>query len=187
VVEPEDMEVIAAPCDFLGVNYYSNHFVRAVSAEVNGLGVSWLSPDELIEAGYEMTDMGWPVMPDGLRELLVSINREYHPPAIYITENGAAYTDEVVQDDSGQRLVHDEKRVAYLKEHLAAARRAISDGVPLRGYFVWSLLDNFEWAHGYAKRFGIVHVDYETQERTLKDSARYYSRVIDANAVLESA
>jgi beta-glucosidase len=125
-------------------------------------------------------------MPDGLRELLVHINRKYHPPALYITENGAAFADEVVQDEAGERTVQDARRVVYLKEHFAAARRAISDGVPLRGYFVWSLLDNFEWAHGYSKRFGLVHVDYETQERTIKDSAKYYSRVIDANAVLDS-
>ena len=184
--EPDDMEVIAVPCDFLGINYYSNHFARAVSAEANPFGVGGLKRDELTAAGYEVTEMGWPVMADGLRELLVRINREYHPPAIYITENGAAFPDEVQQGEDGQRFVHDERRVAYLKEHFAAARRAISDGVPLRGYFVWSLLDNFEWAHGYSKRFGIVHVDYETQERTLKDSAKYFSRVIDANAVLES-
>ncbi len=186
VVEPGDMDLIATPADFLGINYYANHFVRAVSANVSPFGTAGLKAEELTEAGYELTEMGWPVMPDGLRELLVHINRKYHPPALYITENGAAFADEVVQDEAGERTVQDARRVVYLKEHFAAARRAISDGVPLRGYFVWSLLDNFEWAHGYSKRFGLVHVDYETQERTIKDSAKYYSRVIDANAVLDS-
>lgn len=180
-VEPGDMETIAAPTDFLGVNYYNNRFVRAVSADVSGLGHATLSGDELVQAGYELTEMGWPVMPDGLRELLVRLHREYRPPAIYITENGAAYADEVKDG-----AVHDARRVDYLREHLAAARRAISDGAPLRGYFVWSLMDNFEWALGYSKRFGVIYVNYETQERILKDSAKYYRRVVEANEVLEA-
>lgn len=187
VVEPGDMEVIATPTDFLGVNYYANRFVRAVGVDVAPLGFSSLNPDELVQAGYEVTEMGWPVMPDGLRELLVRLHHEYRPPAIYITENGAAFADVVEQDGSGNAVVHDPRRVDYLKEHLAAARRAISDGVPLRGYFTWSLMDNFEWAHGYGKRFGIVYIDYESQQRVLKDSAKYYSRVIQANEVLEAA
>ncbi len=179
VVEADDMKVIAAPLDFLGVNYYANRFVRAVSAETDGFGFSPLKPDELVQAGYEVTEMGWPIMPDGLRELLVGLYRQYRPKAIYITENGAAFADQL---ENG--TVHDAQRVEYLKDHFAAARRAISDGVPLRGYFVWSLLDNFEWAMGYSKRFGIVYVDYQNQERTLKDSAKYLQRVIAANAVL---
>lgn len=184
-MEPGDMEVIAAPIDFLGVNYYNNRFVRAVSADVDGSGVAGLKPEELVEAGYEVTEMGWPVMPDGLRELLVRLQRDYHPRAIYITENGAAFADEVVEED-GEHLVHDARRVEYLREHFAAARRAISEGVPLRGYFVWSFMDNFEWALGYGKRFGVVHVDYETQVRTPKDSALFLQRVIQHNGVPES-
>ncbi len=178
-VEPGDMEVIAAPLDFLGVNYYNNEFVRAVGAGVNPLGVDGLSPEELVKAGYELTEMNWPVMPDGLRELLVGLYRQYRPLAIYITENGAAFSDQVKDG-----AVHDERRVEYLKEHFAAARRAISDGVPLRGYFVWSLMDNFEWSHGFSKRFGIVYVDYENQQRIPKDSALYLQRVIQQNAVV---
>jgi beta-glucosidase len=178
--EPGDMEIIATPVDFLGVNYYSNRFARSVSADTNPFGVGTLAADEMIAAGYEITAMGWPLMPDGLRELLVGLQRQYHPPAIYITENGAAFADQV-SDGS----VHDERRVRYLKEHFEAARRAISQGVPLRGYFVWSLLDNFEWAHGYDKRFGIVYVDYQTQQRIPKDSARYLQRVIRANAAVK--
>jgi beta-glucosidase len=179
VVDPGDMEMIAAPLDFLGVNYYQNRFVRAVSAETNPFGFVGLSPEELIDAGYEVTEMGWPVMPDGLRELLVGLYRQYHPANLYVTENGAAFSDQVKEG-----AVHDERRVEYLKEHLSAARRAISDGVPLRGYFVWSLMDNFEWAHGYSKRFGIIYVDYETQERVPKDSALYYQRVMQQNAIV---
>jgi beta-glucosidase len=179
VIEPGDMDIISAPIDFLGVNFYSNRFARAVSADVNPFGVGSLTVDELVSAGYEVTEMGWPVMPDGLRELLVGLHRQYHPRAIYLTENGAAFADQVKDG-----AVHDERRVEYLKEHFAAARRAISDGVPLRGYFVWSLLDNFEWAHGYSKRFGIVYVDYGNQKRIPKDSALYYQRVIRQNAVV---
>ncbi len=179
-IEPGDLEVIGTPTDFLGINYYSNRFARAVSADVNGFGVGRLKPEEMVEAGYELTEMSWPIMPDGLRELLVDITRRYGPRAIYITENGAAFED-IVEDGA----VHDVRRVQYLKEHFAAARRAISDGVPLRGYFVWSLMDNFEWAHGYDKRFGIIHVDYETQQRIPKDSAFYLSQVIQENRVVE--
>lgn len=185
-IEPDDMNVIAAPTDFLGINYYSNRFVHAVSSETDGFGVASLKSEEHVQAGYEVTAMGWPVMPDGLRELLVRLAREYRPPAIYITENGAAYDDEVEKDAQGGSVVHDERRVEYLKEHFAAARRAISDGVPLRGYFVWSLMDNFEWSLGYSKRFGIIHVDYASQQRTLKDSAKYFQRVIQENAVPET-
>jgi len=179
-IEPGDLETAAAATDFLGVNYYSNRFVRAVSADVDGLGVSGLKAEELVRAGYEVTEMGWPVMPDGLRELLVRLHRDYRMPAIYVTENGAAFAD-VVEGTGADRRVRDERRVAYLREHFAAARRAISEGVPLRGYFVWSLMDNFEWTFGYSRRFGIVYVDFQTQERILKDSARYLQQVIAAN------
>jgi beta-glucosidase len=186
-IDPGDMEAIASPLDFLGVNYYSNRFVRAVGADVDPAGVAGLKATELTQAGYEVTDMGWPVMPDGLRELLVSVQRTYGPRAVYITENGAAFTDVVEHGEDGSRVVHDVRRWNYLKEHFQAARRAISDGVPLRGYFVWSLMDNFEWALGYGKRFGIVHVNYDTQERTLKDSALAYRAVIQNNGLVETA
>lgn len=181
-IEPGDLDQIAEPIDFLGINYYSNHFIRSVGADDNPFGYSQLSPDELVQAGYELTEMGWPVMADGLRELLVHLNREYHPEAFYITENGAAFNDRLEGE-----AVHDDRRAGYLREHLLAVRRAISEGVPLRGYFVWSLMDNFEWAHGYSKRFGIVHVDFETQKRTLKDSARFYQRVIASNEVPQTS
>lgn len=122
--------------------------------------------------------MGWEVYPQGLYDLLTRVQRDYAPPVVYVTENGAAYDDE--RDPDG--AVHDDKRRAYLESHFAAARRAIDAGVPLRGYFVWSLMDNFEWAEGYSKRFGIIYVDYATQERTVKESGRWYAEGLRALA-----
>lgn len=171
-VQAGDMETIAAPIDFLGVNYYNRAVVRH-DEDSHGLRYSTLEPEG------EYTHMGWEVYPDALRELLVRLHRDYRPAAMYITENGAAYPDEVSPD--GQ--IHDEARRSYLERHLAACHAAIGEGAPLKGYFVWSLLDNFEWAWGYSRRFGIVYVDYATQRRILKDSAHYYRRVIAANAV----
>src|SRR5262249_32890406 len=127
-----------------------------------------------------VTDMGWTVDPTGLRELLVRLRREYGDVPLLVTENGAAYPDR----PTASGAVHDPDRVAYLRTHLTAAHEALRDGVDLRGYFAWSLLDNFEWAYGYAKRFGIVHVDYATQRRTLKDSAHWYREVIAAGGVV---
>ena len=124
-----------------------------------------------------LTAMGWGVDPDGLVDLLRRLHREYDGPPLYFTENGAAY-DDVVQPDGA---VHDPQRTAYLAAHLDGCASAIADGVPLRGYFVWSLMDNFEWAHGYSKRFGLVHVDYATQERRVKDSGRWYADLIRAH------
>jgi beta-glucosidase len=127
----------------------------------------------------ELTDMGWEVYPDGLYDILTRVEREYSPGKIYITENGAAFADP--EEEEG--LVRDPRREDFLRRHLAAARRAIGEGVPLAGYFVWSLLDNFEWAHGYTKRFGLFRVDYGTQRRIPKSSAFMYREVIAANAV----
>jgi beta-glucosidase len=157
-----DMETIAIPTDFLGLNYYQR---TRVAAGANGGG-----PVTVQAAGAERTDMGWEVYPDGLQELLVRVRREYTPNAIYITENGASYTDVRRHDGT----VRDPERVAYIERHIAAIEDAIGDGVPVRGYFVWSLQDNFEWAHGYSRRFGIVYVDYHTLERVPKSSYRWY-------------
>ncbi len=179
-MEPADLEVMAAPTDFLGVNYYNPATVRAVSTDVNPLGFAPRSTDEIVAAGREVTAMGWGIAPEGLSELLLRLHRDYSPPAIYITENGAAFDDQLVD---GQ--VHDPRRITYLRDHFRAAHAAMSAGVPLRGYFVWSLMDNFEWAYGYTKRFGIVYVDYATQERIPKASAHWYQGVIAANAVPE--
>jgi beta-glucosidase len=116
-----------------------------------------------------VTEMGWEIYPDGLTELLLRLHRDYAVPPLYVKENGAAFRDERVDG-----CVHDPERVAYLAAHIAAVGDALAQGVPMAGYMVWSLLDNFEWASGYEKRFGIVHVDYATQQRTPKDSARWY-------------
>jgi beta-glucosidase len=126
--------------------------------------------------------MGWNIEPQGLEDLLVSLHDEFPDLPLMVTENGAAFDDEVTVED-GVRAVHDPERIDYLSRHFAAAHRAIERGVDLRGYQVWSLLDNFEWAYGYSKRFGIVHVDYATQERTPKDSALWYARLIADRAI----
>jgi beta-glucosidase len=127
------------------------------------------------------TAMGWEVYPQGLYEILGRVYFDYNFPNIYITENGAAYPD--VLNEQGQ--VNDPLRVAYYNDHLQSVSKAISMGVPVRGYFAWSLMDNFEWSFGYTKRFGLIYVDFETQERVLKDSARWYKGVIQANKILE--
>lgn len=170
-VEAGDWEIITRPTDFLGINTYNPQYAKA-DPDAPG-GVTAITPDG------EKTAMDWIVEPQGLEDLLVRVQRDYDPPAIYITENGAAYTDPTPVNGR----VADPERISYVRRHLLAAHRAIEQGVNLRGYFVWSLLDNFEWAEGYEKRFGITHVDYETQARTIKDSGRFYAGVIEANSV----
>lgn len=174
-VEPGDLERIAVPIDFLGVN---NYFRSVIAAGPRGDGTDDLEvkPDT---SSYTATE--WEIWPDGLRQLLVRLHRDYAPPALYVTENGAAF-DDVLESDGH---VHDPARVGYLRDHLRACRQAIAEGAPLKGYFVWSLLDNFEWGEGYAKRFGIVYVDYPSQRRTVKDSGLYYARVIGANGPVD--
>ncbi len=123
------------------------------------------------------TEMGWNIAPDGLEELLVSLHEQFPQQTLMVTENGAAFPDRVVESDAGKR-VPDADRVDYLNRHFTAAHRAIARGVDLQGYFVWSLMDNFEWGWGYTKRFGIVRVDYESQERIVKDSALWLQELI---------
>jgi beta-glucosidase len=184
-VRDGDLDIIATPIDALGVNYYQPMLVGAgeppgpvrVDAQAAGHPPSaWPGSEDVrfLQPPGPLTDMGWSVDATGLRELLGRIRRDYGDVPLIITENGAAYADEPT--DSG--AVHDPERVAYLQAHLTAAHEALGDGVDLRGYFAWSLLDNYEWAWGYSKRFGIVHVDYATQKRTLKDSAYWYRDVI---------
>jgi len=173
-VQPGDMQAMTAPVDFLGLNYYTRGIIR--SQEIPEAQ----NARPTVVRGPEVTEMDWEVYPEGLYEMLMQLKTEYPFPAYYVTENGAAYVDEPGPDG-----VHDPKRLAYLKAHFEQAARAIADGVPLKGYFVWSLMDNFEWAWGYTRRFGIVYVDYETQERTPKSSALWYRRVIAANGVVE--
>jgi beta-glucosidase len=172
-VEPDDMAIISQPTDFLGINYYSPTYVRyAANAPMQ------TSP---VDHEGEKTEMGWLVEPRGLRDLLVRLQEDYAPPAIYVTENGAAFADPLPENDR----VADPRRLAYIHDHLLAAHEAIGAGAPLRGYFCWSLLDNFEWAEGYTKRFGVTYIDYATQTRTIKDSGRWYRGVTEANAVVE--
>ena len=176
-VRDGDLAQISRPIDALGLNYYRRHHVRhRPGASASGPGAQWPgSPDvELVEPTGPVTDGGWAVEPDGLFEVLTDVTDRYHPPPLYVHEAGAAYDDEVGPD----RGVHDAARIAWLDGHLGAAARASAAGVDLRAFFVWSFLDNFEWAEGYAHRFGIVHVDFHTQVRTPKDSAQWYSRVI---------
>jgi beta-glucosidase len=125
--------------------------------------------------------MGWEIVPEGIYWILKGVKEEYNPQEVYITENGAAFDDVVSEDGK----VHDQNRIDYLRDHIEQVWRAIQDGVPLKGYFVWSLLDNFEWAEGYSKRFGIVYVDYNTQKRIIKDSGYWYSNVIKNNGLAE--
>nr|AHB24359.1 beta-glucosidase 1-24 [uncultured bacterium] len=171
-VQPGDMEVIAAPLDFIGLNYYFRRVHRANGSE-NEPQAIFAQP----KTPEHWTEMGWENYADGLTGVLGRVWFNYQPRKLYITENGASYS--TPPDEKGN--VPDEHRVNYLRTHFAAAHRAIQAGVPLAGYFVWSLLDNFEWSHGYSQRFGIVWVDYETQKRTLKDSAKWYKRVIKKN------
>jgi len=164
-VRDGDLATIATPIDVLGVNYYTTQFAAA-------------DPD-LVPPASPATDMGWAIRPDGLSGLLRRLHDQYHFPAYVIAENGAAMPDQ--PDASG--FVQDDDRIEYVRSHLAAVHDAMGAGVLVEGYFLWSLLDNFEWAHGYAKRFGIVRVDYETLQRTPKASARWYAHVARTGVV----
>ncbi|CAL9333010.1 GH1 family beta-glucosidase [Streptomyces sp. enrichment culture] len=174
-----DLETASAPIDSLGINYYSPAMVAAGTSESPS---PWAGAEQhvrFVPVPGPRTAMDWPVDPDGLHELLLRLRDELPGTPLLVTENGAAYDD--YADPSGE--VKDPERVDYLQAHLAAVHRAIEDGADVRGYFLWSLLDNFEWAYGYSKRFGIVHVDFASQRRTLKSSARWYADAIAHNAV----
>ena len=195
-IQDGDLDTIAAPLDCLGINYYHGELLSGTpqpSAESaphagGGDGVTgrrtrspFPAADEVhwVERGLPRTGMDWEVQPEGLTRLLRRIGTEYAPGIpLYVTENGAAYDDVLA---GGQ--VHDAERAMFLREHIAATHDAIEEGVDVRGYFAWSLLDNYEWSFGYDKRFGIVRVDYDTQVRTVKDSGREYARIIAARAV----
>ena len=188
-VHEGDLDTIRQPIDFLGVNYYSTATVRmwdgaAPRQNADGHkdvgGSPWPGSTDvefLVQAG-PYTAMGWNIAPDGLEELLVSLHEQFPTTPLVITENGAAFDDEVVDG-----AVHDAERVDYLRRHFTAAHRAIARGVDLRGYLVWSLLDNFEWGYGFSKRFGIVHVDYDTQQRTVKDSGAWVAELIGSRRI----
>ncbi len=163
----DEVKSAAEPMDFLGINYYTRTIVQWDDASP-----VHFSPIRAQNA--EFTAMDWEIYPEGLTDLLVRIHREYQPSVIYITENGAAFDDPEPENGA----VHDPQRVEYLRQHFKAVGDAIAQDVPVKGYFVWSFMDNFEWAEGYDKRFGIVRVNYDTQERTPKDSALYLKQVI---------
>lgn len=178
-VQPGDLEQIHQSIDVLGINYYSTNLLAMgdrpqfpqsteASTAPGASDVDWLPTEG------PHTDMGWNIDPDGLHDLLVRVHDNYPEVLLMVTENGMACKDQLVVNNDGDKAVHDADRIDYLQRHLAAARRAMGEGVPLTGYFVWSLLDNFEWYFGYAKRFGITYVDYATQERIPKDSFLWY-------------
>ncbi len=169
-VRDGDLELIAQPIDFLGVNFYRPNVVEAADDD------SLFQLTE-VDSDAEHTAMGWPVVPSALTELLVRLERDYGEVPFLITENGAAFDDRL----DGADVVEDERRVAYLAGHIEAVQRAREQGVDVRGYYVWSLLDNFEWEHGYGKRFGIVFVDFRTQRRIPKRSALWYRDLIASN------
>ena len=173
-VQPGDMDIIATPIDFIGLNYYSRNLIRADGAD-NDPQIEFPQP----KTPEHWTEMGWENYPAGLTGILGRVYFNYQPRKLYITENGASYS--TPPDEKGN--VRDEHRTNYLRQHFAAMHRAIQAGVPLAGYFLWSLMDNFEWSHGYAQRFGIIWVDFETQKRILKDSAKWYKRVIKKNGL----
>ncbi|HTV38852.1 MAG TPA: GH1 family beta-glucosidase [Xanthobacteraceae bacterium] len=168
LVADGDLAAIAVPIDFLGVNYYAPMYIAHAPVSLFG---AWFGPTP---GGTHFTDIGWPIDPGALTEELLRLRERYGDLEFYITENGACFDDTLAADGT----VQDDKRTAYLRDHLAAARRAIEAGVKLRGYFVWSLLDNFEWAEGYTKRFGVVRVDFSTQKRTPKASFSYLAEVM---------
>jgi len=191
-VRDGDLEVIAAPLDVLGVNYYATNTVRhgVPAAGDGGPGPDghrssahspWVGATdvEFVPQPGPYTAMGWNIEPQGLVDLLVGLHERYPHVPLMVTENGAAFDDEVSADGR----VHDPLRVDYLHDHIAAVGEARAAGADVRGYFVWSLLDNFEWAYGYSRRFGVVRVDYETQERIVKDSGRWYRQLVRTGVV----
>lgn len=165
-IKDGDMDTIGVKCDFLGVNYYTRSFIKYDKS-------SYMSFTDA-EVNNPVTDMGWEVYPEGLYTLIKSIRKNYTDIPIYITENGCAYKDVISEDGK----IHDDERTDYIKKHLQVVSRLIEEGDRIDGYYVWSLLDNFEWKFGYSKRFGIVYVDFDTQKRIPKESFKYLSGVL---------
>jgi len=172
LIHPKDLQQISIPIDFLGINYYSRDVIQH-DPQSPMMELKLVQPK-----GNDYSQM-WEIYPSGLYEILMRVWRDYHPNNIYITENGIPVPDDLDAD----KRIRDYRRIWYLKDHLAQAHRALAEGIPLRGYFAWSLLDNFEWAYGYRMRFGLVYVDFETQERTVKESGYWYAKVLHDNGV----
>jgi len=161
---PGDLAIISRPIDFIGINFYSRGVVKADDR----------GKPQRVEQDAPKTDIGWEVHPEALTHLLLSMGQRYEQlPPLYITENGAADNTDIVNGE-----INDTMRIDYYQQHLTAVHNAIAQGVDVRGYFAWSLMDNFEWAYGYSMRFGIVHVNYETLERTVKKSGRYFQALL---------
>lgn len=169
-INPGDLDEISQRVDFLGINYYMRNLV------CNQPDLPYLQSSLVNPHGESYSEM-WEIYPQGIHDLLSRVWQDYKPAKIYITENGTAVTDGVDADNR----VRDPRRIQYIQDHLKEINQAISDGIPIAGYFVWSLLDNFEWAEGYSRRFGIVYVNYESQKRIIKDSGRWFARVIKEN------
>ncbi len=175
MVADGDMRAIATGFDFLGINYYTRRIMSGSGPDRDPFGWKVMPPPP----GADVSDIGAENVPRSLTDLLLRVDRDYGSPPIYITENGAAYHEQ----PSADGIVHDEARIGYLRGHLAAVADAIEQGANVRGYFCWSFLDNWEWAMGYPPRFGLVHVDYATGRRTVKDSGRFYASVVAQRAV----
>jgi beta-glucosidase len=175
----EDAAVISAPVDFVGMNYYGARSVSAARPDVPKAEGDQPGGDraQFVDDGSAKTQMGWPIHPEGLVEGLRMIHELAPDLPLYVTENGSAWPDELVDGE-----IDDVERERYLLDHLGACRDAVSEGIPLKGYFAWTLLDNFEWQFGYSRRFGLFHVDYETQKRTIKRSGRAYARLLEGSA-----
>ncbi len=171
-VKQGDLETIAEPSDYLGWNYYTRSLVKHGE---DGF------PEFLAGSEFPTTDMGWEIYPEGLREVCSILQREYDLPPLYISENGAAFRDKRVGD-----TVHDPERVEYIQRHLQVIAEMIESGIDVRGYICWTLLDNFEWNEGYSKRFGLVHMDFDTQDRTMKDSGKAYAELNAARSTLKA-
>jgi beta-glucosidase len=171
LIRPGDMQCIAAPLDFVGVNYYSRTVIQ------NAWYVPFVRARQVQPRGGEYSQM-WEIYPPGIYDLLARVWTDYRPADIIVTENGIPVPDYV---ESGR--VCDEQRIRYLRDHIAQVHCAIEAGIPVSGYLVWSLMDNFEWTLGYAMRFGLVHVDLQTQARTIKDSGHWYAQVIQENGL----
>lgn len=173
---PEDSRLLKRSMDFIALNYYSADVIR------HAPGGGPMEAEPVPQPRWAQTAMGWPIVPEGLLRLLHWLNKRYARLPIYVTENGAAFDDQA--DETG--FVDDQNRIAYLRDHIAAARAALAEGIDLRGYFVWTLLDNLEWSEGFAKRFGIIRCDHETQKRTIKASGRWYAELIRAGRPAEN-
>jgi beta-glucosidase len=180
-VQPGDFAEIAGTTDFLGVNYYTRQVVRSGEIPESENLPRQVFPAPVNEVNYQDFP-GWEIFPDGLRRVQSWLHFNYQIPALYVTENGASFSDG--PDAAGR--VADQRRQNYLRTHFAATAGAMAAGAPVKGYFVWSLLDNFEWGFGYSQRFGIVWVDFETQQRILKDSALWYRQVIADNGFTQT-